>query len=269
MSGGREAVRATEAPALRAVFDREPADGRTNMQRDAAMLREAAAGAPPALRLYRWSEPTLTIGHSRRPELVCDPQALADRGIPWVRRPSGGRALLHLPDELTYAFAADRGHLPRPGPAAGSLGGSRPPRVRAAYALVMAALREGLAGFVRLDPPAPGERRDEGCLRRPCQAVATGHELGAGGRKLVTGAQRWRRGAFLQHGSIPWTLDPALTNSLAGLPEDEPLPAVGLADLVRPAPAPEAVAEALLAAFRRVFEGGGNAGQPGNDPVLI
>ena len=239
------------------------------MRRDAAMLADAAAGAPPTLRLYRWTEPTLTVGHSRRPELVCDPQALADRGIRWARRPSGGRALLHLPDELTYAFAAHRNHLPRAGPAAGSSAGDRPPRVRAAYALVMAALREGLAGFVRLDPPSPVEPAGGGDLRRPCQAVATGHELGAGGRKLVTGAQRWRRGAFLQHGSIPWKIDRALTNSLAGLPEDEPLPAVGLADLVRPAPAPEAVAEALIAAFRRVFGGEEFAARQPADPVLI
>ena len=251
MSRGEAAIPAE----FRSVFDREPADGRTNMRRDAAMLADAAAGAPPALRLYRWREPTLTIGHSQRPERVCDPQALADRGIPWARRPSGGRALLHLPDELTYAFAAHREHLPHARPAAGSPGAGRPPRVRAAYALVMTVLREGLAGFVRLDPPAPAERAEDGDPRRPCQAVPTGHELAASGRKLVTGAQRWRRGAFLQHGSIPWTLDPALTNALAGLPEDEPLPAVGLADLVRPAPAPEAVAEALLRAFRQVFGG--------------
>lgn len=256
-----------DSAAFRAVFDRAPADGRTNMRRDEAMLADAAAGAPPALRLYRWTEPTLTIGHSRRKERVCDPQALADRGIPCARRPSGGRALLHLPDELTYAFAAHRNHLPlSEGPSAGA---GRPPRVRAAYALVMAALREGLAGFVRLDPPAPVEPAGGGDLRRPCQAVATGHELGAGGRKLVTGAQRWRRGAFLQHGSIPWKIDPALTNSLAGLPEDAPLPAVGLADLVRPAPAPEAVAEALIAAFRRVFGGEEFAAQQRADPVLI
>lgn len=240
------------------------------MRRDAAMLADAAAGAPPTLRLYRWTEPTLTVGHSRRPELVCDPQALADRGIPRARRPSGGRALLHLPDELTYAFAAHRNHLPLGGAAsAGAPGAGRPPRVRAAYALVMAALREGLAGFVRLDPPSPVEPAGGGDLRRPCQAVATGHELAAGGRKLVTGAQRWRRGAFLQHGSIPWKIDRALTNSLAGLPEDEPLPAVGLADLVRPAPAPEAVAEALIAAFGRVFGGEEFAARQPADPVLI
>ena len=261
----RSGAAVPDAAAFRAVFDRTPADGRTNMRRDAAMLADAAAGAPPTLRLYRWTEPTLTVGHSRRPELVCDPQALADRGIPRARRPSGGRALLHLPDELTYAFAAHRNHLPRAGPAAGSSAGDRPPRVRAAYALVMAALREGLAGFVRLDPPSPVEPAGGGDLRRPCQAVATGHELGAGGRKLVTGAQRWRRGAFLQHGSIPWRIDRALTNALAGLPEDEPLPAVGLADLVRPAPAPEAVAEALIAAFRRIFGGEEFAG--GNPPT--
>ncbi|MDE2881013.1 MAG: hypothetical protein OXP70_04115 [Acidobacteriota bacterium] len=221
---------------------RTPADGWTNMRRDQALLTEAAAGAPPALRLYRWSRPTLTLGHRQTARDTTDPEALATSGVPWVRRPTGGRALLHLPDELTYAFAAPRGWAPG---------------VRAAYLQVMGSIWRALSRFVRLDPPPAGALpRDTASPRLPCHAVATGHEITARGRKLVAGAQRWRRGAFLQHGSIPWTVDRALTNSLAGLPADSPVDAIGLAELPSldapdTPPSVQEVAAALDASFRR------------------
>ena len=219
-----------------------PAGGRANMRRDQALLEEAAAGAPPALRLYRWSRPTLTLGHGQAAGDATDPEALATFGVPWVRRPTGGRALLHLPDELTYAFAAPRGWAPG---------------VRAAYFRVMGSIWRALSRFVRLDPPPAGALpRDTASARLPCHAVATGHEITARGHKLVAGAQRWRRGAFLQHGSIPWTVNRTLTNSLAGLPADSPVEAVGLSEL--PAlgsrngpPSLAQVAAALDASFRR------------------
>ena len=221
-----------------------PADGAANMRRDRELLDRATAGAAPTLRLYRWSRPTLTLGHTQPLERAADPAALRKFGIPWVRRPTGGRALLHLPDELTYAFAAPRGE------AAG---------VRAAYFRVMEAIGGALAGFVRLDALSRTSLpRDRAAPRLPCHAVATGHELSAGGRKLVSGAQRWRRGAFLQHGSIPWTVDRTLTNALAGLPPDSPIEAVGLGELPprtagEARPSLEAVAGALELSFRREF----------------
>ncbi len=232
---------------LRLFADWEaPADGRANMRRDQALLEEAAAGAPPALRLYRWARPTLTLGHGQSAGDTTDPEALASFGVPWVRRPTGGRALLHLPDELTYAFAAPRG---------------RATGVRAAYLRVMGSIWSALSRFVHLDPPPAGALpRDTASPRLPCQAVATGHEITARGRKLVAGAQRWRRGAFLQHGPIPWTVDRSLTNALAGLPADSPVDAVGLAELppVGPGDAPPSVEEVALAldvSFRRDWIG--------------
>lgn len=223
-----------------------PTDGTANMRRDLQMLEQATGGAPPTLRLYRWSEATLSLGHAQQPERAADQAALARLRIPWVRRPTGGRALLHLPDELTYAFTAPRGL------ATG---------VRGAYFLVMKAIREALAAFVRLDPIPEGSLpRDTAAPRLPCYAVATGHEITAGGRKLVAGAQRWRRGALLQHGSIPWTVDRTLTNIVVGLPPESPIGAVGLGELPPlgegpTAPSCEAVAVALDDSFRREFGG--------------
>ena len=207
------------------------------MRLDTALLEEAAAGEGPALRLYRWERPTLSLGHRQRIAEAAQAEVLAALGIPWVRRPTGGRALLHQPSDLTYAFAAG------PGTASGVL---------AAYDRVMSAIRVALAAFVGLDPPRP-RHADRASGGLPCLAVATGHEIFAGGRKLVAGAQRWRRGAFLQHGAIPWRVNRSLTNRIAGLPEDAPLPAAGLAEIARPAPAAAEVANALAEAFAREF----------------
>ena len=232
-----------EGSGLQLLADWEtPMDGEANMRRDRELLEKAALGARPALRLYRWSRPTLTLGHGQALESATDPAALAALGVPWVRRPTGGRALLHLPDELTYAFAAP------PGFERG---------VRNAYLRVMGCIRTALAAFVPLDPAPTGPLpREPRAPRLPCHAVSTGHEITAGGRKLVAGAQRWRRGAFLQHGSIPWTVNRGLTNSLAGLPADSPVQAVGLAELPRTGsgrtpPSAGEVASALAASFRR------------------
>lgn len=221
------------------------AEGTLNMRRDEALLAAAATGAPPSLRLYRWARPTLSLGHAQRLEAAADPAALSRLGIPWVRRPTGGRALLHQPDELTYAFAA----------AQGAASG-----VRTAYRRVMSAIREALAGFLRLDPVPERRLRDRAASRLPCLAVPTGHEITVGGRKLVAGAQRWRRGAFLQHGSIPWTVDRRLTNEVAGLPPESPIVAVGLVELAaagrEETPPLVAVAGALSQSFADEFGGG-------------
>lgn len=247
-AGPRDRIHPAFPPAksgMRFLADwRTPADGPTNMRRDRELLEAATEGAVPTLRLYRWSRTTLTLGHGQRLERAADPAALAKLGVPWVRRPTGGRALLHQPDELTYAFAAPRGVAPG---------------VREAYFRIMEAIGEALARFVRLDPLLLGALvRDTAPPRLPCHAVATGHELSAEGRKLVSGAQRWRRGAFLQHGSIPWTVDRRLTNALVGLPPDSPVGAVGLEELTageagNGPPSIGAVADALRQSFRRKF----------------
>ena len=83
------------------IFDDGPRPGAVNMQRDAALLAAQGPGDPPVLRLYRWSPPAVSLGHHQRVGAF-DAAAIAARGYGLVRRPTGGRAILHA-DELTYA----------------------------------------------------------------------------------------------------------------------------------------------------------------------
>jgi lipoate-protein ligase A len=83
-----------------------PADGPANMALDEAILERAAASpVEPTLRLYGWEPATLSLG-SRQPARGSHDLAwILDHGCGLVRRPTGGRAVLHE-HERTYAVVA-------------------------------------------------------------------------------------------------------------------------------------------------------------------
>jgi lipoate-protein ligase A len=170
------------------------------MAADEAMLAEVAAGARPALRLYRWDPPAISLGHFQ-PDDDVDRDACRRLGVEVVRRPTGGQGLLHGAD-VTYAVA-----MPRPAGGAG--------RVDALYAWLAGAL---IAGLDRLGVHAAVARHD-GPAGPVCFAGQQGADLRVGDRKLCGSAQVRRAGAVLQHGSI----------LLTRLPFDE-------TDLLRPRP---------------------------------
>lgn len=186
---------------------------------DASLLEARSAANPaspadpvPAFRLYRWSRPTLSLGwHQRRPEPHwCD---LARRGqLALVRRPSGGRAVLHGGD-LTYALV-----WPRPQGTRAEVYG------RALVWLVEA--------FAAMGQPLRSGRQAASLQRSSCFATSTAADLvHADGAKRVGSAQLWRGGHLLQHGSIQLDPCPALWREVFGgdPPALAPLPLAGAA----------------------------------------
>src|SRR3989304_974655 len=80
----------------------EPTDGPLNMAIDEAILPGVAEGAsPPTLRFFAWEPPCLSLGYSQ-PVTDVDMDHLKAGGYDIVRRPTGGKAILHT-DELTYS----------------------------------------------------------------------------------------------------------------------------------------------------------------------
>ncbi len=154
----------------------------------------AACSSPgeAVFRIYRWSCPTVSFGRNERARARFDPAAGHSAGIQFVRRPTGGRAVLH-DRELTYAAV-----LPRP--KAGDL--------RTTYRLINRGLVEALCSLgvpaaMAVDHGlhanrgfAPGP--DSG----PCFEEAAPGEVTVAGRKLVGSAQARLEGALLQHGSL-------------------------------------------------------------------
>ena len=161
-----------------------PRDGAANMAADHAL---ASTVGPDAgwLRLYSWTRPTLSLGRNEPAAGTYDFARAQRLGIDVVRRPTGGRGVLH-DAELTYAVVA-------PVAAVG--------RVRAAYAVVQRGLATGLRSLgadARLAAgKVPGAPRAGACFD-----VTTGGEVVAGGRKLTGSAQARIGHALLQHGSV-------------------------------------------------------------------
>ncbi len=161
--------------------------GAENMRRDAELLAACRPGDDPVLRIYRWSPPAVSIGwHQKISDFDAD--ACKARGWDLVRRPTGGRAILHC-DEITYAVVA-----PSPSPIFGST-------LNDAYAAINRALLLFLTRLGVTPDVSGGEPLSE-ARGLVCFKSAGRHEILIRGRKIVGSAQRRTAGAFLQHGSI-------------------------------------------------------------------
>jgi lipoate-protein ligase A len=169
------------------------ADGATNMAVDEALLVGVMKGvSPPTVRVYGWVPPTVSTGYSQDPSRELDLAACARAGVGVVRRPTGGRAVLHA-GELTYSVIGPSGRRP--------LGGT----IRETYAAIAGALLAGLKELgVRAELARLGgepAQRGRGASR-PCFTSSGRFEIVVGARKLVGSAQRRVGGGVLQHGSL-------------------------------------------------------------------
>jgi lipoate-protein ligase A len=187
--------------------------GASNMARDVAILEAVSAGeAKPTLRLYDWDPPCLTLGRHQGVD-AADLEFCRREGIDVVRRPTGGRALLHHL-ELTYAVVAPLGVGPLPRGLQEAYRAICGALVRAMRALGVDAELTG--GEVNLQLPGPRSTV-------PCFEAPAGGEVVVGGRKLVGSAMRAHAGTILQHGAIVLDWDGRLQAGAMGLADDSGL----------------------------------------------
>lgn len=168
-------------PVLRLLPFHE-ADGASNMAADESLLETAADRGLAALRFYAWSEPTVSLGYFQ-------PAEAANRipgNLPWVRRSTGGEAIVHH-HELTYAIAFPDSKEWR----------SPEPWTCRFHHLIRDVLAE--RGIVSRAVLCGEERRFGDVL---CFLNQTPGDLLIEGSKVAGSAQRKRKGAILQHGSI-------------------------------------------------------------------
>jgi lipoate-protein ligase A len=169
-----------------------PARGAWNMAVDEALLEGmTSSGALPVLRLYAWEPPCLSLGVAQ-PAADVDKAALLQTGWDLVRRPTGGRAILHT-DELTYSVMG-----PHTEP---SLTGS----VLESYQRLSQALLKALhllqvPAESAASPVLPAGSDPKGPV---CFEVPSNYEITVQGKKLIGSAQARRKEGLLQHGSLP------------------------------------------------------------------
>ncbi|MFM8413266.1 MAG: lipoyl protein ligase domain-containing protein [Planctomycetota bacterium] len=194
---------ATTIPETRLVawWD-EPAPGPENMAADEVLADEAVATGGLLVRLYGWSEPAVSLGGFQRLAEATSCPAIA--GLPIVRRPSGGGAILHGSD-LTYAVAVPRDH---------AWGGDPQVLYDAFHESLAAELRHrGVAAALHAGSDrAAGDEGRLFCFDRRARGDLVVRDAGhdPDGHKILGSAQRRLRGAVLQHGSL-------LTRSLASV----------------------------------------------------
>ena len=227
---------------------RDPARaGAENMAADHTLAHSVAQGgpssgkgsaAPPAvLRLYTWKRPTISFGRNEPVLGVYSPDSDQLRNIDLVRRPTGGRAVLH-DEELTYAVAVP----------SRALGGARETYRVLNHALLNAVRSLGTVADIHGDPNERALPLSAGpCFQSPAEG-----EVIANGRKLIGSAQARIGGALLQHGSIMISGDQTLLSTI-GLSTSHHQPAtlseqIGEVDMER-------VVDAVVGSMKKCFGG--------------
>jgi lipoate-protein ligase A len=213
-----------------------PRSGAENMARDSALQARAARTGETVFSIYSWTRPTLSFGRHQPAAGLYDLGKIRSANVDVVRRPTGGRAILH-DREVTYSVTSPVKDAPP---------------LRETYSRINRVLLEGLTRLgVDAELASPGERARTPSVR-PCFEAPGEGELVAHGGKLVGSAQ-WRdEGALLQHGSILVDDDQTAIPSFAvsrAQPGDVPLPAT-LHALLGRVPDVNEVASAMFDAVR-------------------
>lgn len=196
---------------------------------------------PPTLRAFAWERPAISLGRFQNVEREVLTEQCAERGIDLVRRPTGGRAVLHV-DEFTYSMTISTAY-------------GVPTGVVAAYSWlaqgIIAALEEfGIHSEVSTNRVSKQQTA-------ACFAFSTQADLTSNGRKLVGSAQVWKEESVLQQGTIPLEKRGPLLFALLKYPTEEArqaaLAAYQEATASVRAFAPTATWDAVRNAFRRGF----------------
>ncbi|NGQ94740.1 lipoate--protein ligase family protein [Brevibacillus sp. SYP-B805] len=184
-----------------------------NMAIDEAILVAHSEGkVPPTVRFYTWNPATLSIGYFQKAEKEIDLEQVKAHGLGFVRRPTGGRAVLH-DRELTYSVIVSESHP------------KMPSSVTEAYKVISMGLLHGFqalgleAEMVSLATEEEKEKYSSpgssACFDSP-----SWYELVVEGKKVAGSAQTRQKGVILQHGSILLDMDVDLLFSLLKFPSE-------------------------------------------------
>ncbi|MBZ5201352.1 lipoate--protein ligase family protein [Planomicrobium chinense] len=171
-----------------------------NMAMDEALLDWHSEGLiPPVIRFYGWNPATLSVGYFQRVEKEIDMEQVLALGLGFVRRPTGGRGVLHE-HELTYSVIVSEDYP------------EMPETVTEAYRVISGGLLQGFKNLgldAYFSVPDTDEKRAD--LKKPKSAVCfdapSWYEMVVEGKKVAGSAQTRQKGVILQHGAILLDLD--------------------------------------------------------------
>lgn len=168
-----------------------PAEGAWNMAVDEAILEATANHSQPTtLRFYSWNPFCLSLGYSQ-PFSDINEENLHKKGWDVVRRPTGGKAILHA-DELTYSICAAQNDPHVQG------------SVLESYKHLSKGLLSALENLGLQANSEPHKDPSERNTTKPiCFEVPSDYEITLNGKKIIGSAQARKKDGVLQHGTIP------------------------------------------------------------------
>ena len=171
-----------------------------NMATDEAIFREnQLRDAIPTLRFYSWSPPSISLGYFQETSKEVDVEECRRHHIDIVRRPTGGKAVLHEHD-LTYAVIAKENNP------------LFPPDILGTYRVISGCIADALSELgIEAEMAGDGRASQDELLKASCFSSPSRYELLVKKRKICGSAQVRSRGVFLQHGSILLDFDPVKT----------------------------------------------------------
>jgi lipoate-protein ligase A len=171
-----------------------------NMAIDEAIFREnQLIDAAPTLRFYSWSPPSISLGYFQEASKEVDVEECRRYHIDIVRRPTGGKAVLHEHD-LTYAVVAKENNP------------LFPPDILGTYRVISGCIADALLELgIKTEMADDGRISQDELLKASCFSSPSRYELLVNKRKICGSAQVRSRGVFLQHGSILLDFDPVKT----------------------------------------------------------
>lgn len=184
-----------------------------NMAVDEAILQLHAEGkVPPTVRFYTWSPATLSIGYFQKALKEINLEEVHKHGLGFVRRPTGGRAVLH-DKELTYSVIVSEQHP------------KMPSSVTEAYKIISMGLLHGFQNLgLRAEMVSLASEEEKEKYSSPgssaCFDSPSWYELVVEGKKVAGSAQTRQKGVILQHGSILLDMDVELLFSLLNFSSD-------------------------------------------------
>lgn len=170
-------------------------DAAFNMAADQYLLDQCVYAETMFVRFYSWASPTITLGYMQKPDEILNLKSLLEKGVCWIKRPTGGRAVLHHED-LTYSCIFSNSFK--------FMGLT----VQQSYQIITGCLLQGL-NSIGVQCEAHDSYDDYAAVKRevklPCFLAPNRDEIMVEGKKLIGSAQRRTTRGVLQHGSIPFS----------------------------------------------------------------
>ena len=222
------------------LIDTAEGTGKYNMEFDLKILTSAERGEiPPTLRFYRWNPSAVSLGSGQKPEEEANLDFCRQNKIDVVRRPSGGGAILHE-DEITYSFTARISDHPAF------------KDLLSSYYIIVEGLMEGLKK-IGVKAEVRGGKSSGPERYIPCFALSSRHDLVVNDKKIIGSAQRRKKNAFMQHGSIPISYNPQLVTNVFRNPQDFFDKATSITEILGHRPEDAKIKEALVKGMEEVF----------------